>query len=154
MPKLARFTWEAPIRRQAAPIDPYDFPDGTYGHTPDLHTINTPSARVAHRKTAVSMTRHRHGGFRGDDPEAFAAFKDYFGDGATQDEFEEAYQGVWNNEEDFAQNLADDLDSVPGNQSWPCMYIDWSRAADDLFSGDYWSSRVTGSPSIYVFRVI
>lgn len=48
----------------------------------------------------------------------------------------EAYQGQFNSDEEFAQNLADDLGLVPDDLSWPCSCIDWERAARELLQ-DY-----------------
>ena len=45
---------------------------------------------------------------------------------------EEAYQGVYNSDEDFAQNLADDLGLIPSEYSWPASCIDWDQAAREL----------------------
>jgi antirestriction protein len=90
---------------------------------------------------------------------AFGAFRSYHGehyvllddDGVAQ--FEEAYQGEHDSEEDFAQQLADDLGLVDESAAWPNSYIDWERATRELFMGDYWSARSTGS-TVYVFRSV
>lgn len=56
---------------------------------------------------------------------------------------EEAYQGEYQNDEEFAEELADQLGLIPENNSWPNSYIDWERAARDLmmdyfeYSGHY-----------------
>lgn len=66
------------------------------------------------------------------------------------DEFREAYQGEHESREDFAQELAEELGSVPADYSWPASYIDWTRAARDLFM-DYADVPAAGG-GIYVFR--
>ena len=53
------------------------------------------------------------------------------------DNFEDAYCGEWNSEEDFAQHIIDecyDLDRIMGSLSG---YFDYKRFADDLFMSDY-----------------
>ena len=52
---------------------------------------------------------------------------------------EELYQGEYDNDEDFAYQLADDLGLVPEGNDWPSSYIDWSAAARDLMM-DYGES--------------
>lgn len=34
--------------------------------------------------------------------------------------------------ETYAQQLAEDIGSIPTEQSWPAYHIDWEAAADDL----------------------
>ncbi len=50
---------------------------------------------------------------------------------------EEAYVGSFNSDEEFAQNLADDLGLVPDDLSWPCNCISWPDAARELMMSDY-----------------
>ncbi len=45
---------------------------------------------------------------------------------------EELYQGQYDSDEDFAYQLADDLELVPQGNDWRNSYIDWERAARDL----------------------
>ena len=52
------------------------------------------------------------------------------GDGL--DSMEEAYQGQYDSDVDFAQSLAEDLGEIPKDFSWPTSYIDWEWAAKDL----------------------
>lgn len=66
--------------------------------------------------------------------------------------FEESYQGEWDSREDYAQELAEDLDLLPKDSAWPASYIDWTRAARDLFM-DYADAPAPGG-GIYVFRSI
>ena len=53
--------------------------------------------------------------------------------------FYEAYAGVWDNDKDFAQNLADDMGFEQSNE-WPHSCIDWDQAARELLMFDYWES--------------
>jgi antirestriction protein len=89
------------------------------------------------------------------DADAFAAYCSHVGADFKEDtisDFEEAYNGEWDSREDFAQELADDLGLVPDEQPWPLSYIDWERAARDLFM-DYFDAPAPGG-RIYVFRSI
>lgn len=86
--------------------------------------------------------------------EAFAAYASHVGaEYATVEDFEEAYAGEWSSEEEFAQDLAEQLGTVPEDAAWPASYIDWERATRDLFLTDYWSTTDSAG-SIYVFRTI
>lgn len=46
--------------------------------------------------------------------------------------FEEAYQGEWDSDEDFAQSMAEESGEVPTNTHWPHYCIDWEYAAREL----------------------
>jgi antirestriction protein len=45
---------------------------------------------------------------------------------------EEAYQGTYDSDEEFAQELAEEIGAVNHSASWPNNCIDWERAARDL----------------------
>lgn len=45
---------------------------------------------------------------------------------------EEAYQGQYKDDEDFAQELADQIGAIDRHLSWPHTCIDWTRAAREL----------------------
>ena len=45
---------------------------------------------------------------------------------------EEAYQGQYDNDEDFAYQLADECGQIDHMATWPQNCIDWERAARDL----------------------
>jgi antirestriction protein len=90
-----------------------------------------------------------------DEPAAFAAWASDTGakvDADAPDAFTDAYCGEYASETDFAQELAEELGTVPTNYSWPASYIDWERAARDLFMSDYASSD-TADYGVYVWRV-
>lgn len=56
-------------------------------------------------------------------------------------DFEEAYCGEWNSEQEFAEDLAVNtglLDEMPDHLQ---VYFDWQMWARDLFMTDYWSSN-------------
>lgn len=85
---------------------------------------------------------------------AYAAWCSYTGGDCTDssiDPFRDGYCGEWDTEEEFAQDLAEDLGAIPKDYSWPASYIDWERATRDLFSGDYWSADADGG-RVWVFR--
>ena len=62
-------------------------------------------------------------------------------------DFEEAYCGEWNSEQEFADNLADEMGIIEDmGRINLAQYFDYEKWARDLFLGDYWSSNG------YVFR--
>lgn len=46
--------------------------------------------------------------------------------------FQEAYQGEFSSDEDFAQSFAEEIGAIDGNASWPNNCIDWEMAAKEL----------------------
>jgi len=73
------------------------------------------------------------------DHEAIAAFIDWYGSW-DEEKFDESYNGQFDSEMEFAQQLADDLgylDQMP--ESIRC-YFDYEKFARDLFIGDYYYS--------------
>jgi len=65
-------------------------------------------------------------------------------------EFENAFSGVWDDEADFAHELADSCGLVP--DGYAGRYFDYEAFERDLFLGDYWSARISGG--VAVFRAI
>jgi len=57
---------------------------------------------------------------------------EYCKQGYSLADMDEAYQGEYNSDEDFAQNLAEDLGAVDKDLTWPMYCIDWERAAREL----------------------
>lgn len=51
---------------------------------------------------------------------------------ATSSEVEEAYCGAFNSDEEFAQDMAEQLGSMQENAQWPYSCIDWEHAAREL----------------------
>lgn len=89
---------------------------------------------------------------------AVAAWMDHEGreivewDAPTRDEFTDAYCGEYETDEDYAQQLAEDLDYLSErNLTWPFTHIDWQAAAEELFSTDNYSTPAPGG-GVYVFR--
>ena len=52
--------------------------------------------------------------------------------GIDPENIEEAYQGQYSSDKDFAQQLAEDLGDLKDNVSWPYTCIDWEQAAHEL----------------------
>lgn len=71
--------------------------------------------------------------------EAFCAYASNVGyEHADAEGFQECYQGEFRSEEEFAEQLAEDIGAVDRNATWPNNHIDWEAAARDLFCGDYY----------------
>jgi|TARA_Y100000310_G_scaffold282497_1_gene303788 antirestriction protein len=54
--------------------------------------------------------------------------------------FEEAYQGQWPNDEEFAQQMAEDCGLINESATWPNNCIDWEYASRELMY-DYSEER-------------
>lgn len=50
----------------------------------------------------------------------------------TCDNYEEAYNGEYRDDETFAKDMADQVGAVPEGLTWPCDCIDWEQAANQL----------------------
>jgi len=83
--------------------------------------------------------------------EAFGAYACYVGqDYATSEGFEEAYNGEWNSEEEFGEDLMGECHEIPEHLEF---YIDYSKFTRDLFINDYFSAE-SSNGSVFVFRHI
>jgi antirestriction protein len=51
---------------------------------------------------------------------------------AKSEDAEEAYQGEYNSDEDFAQEMAEQLGEIDKDAKWPHSCIDWEFAAKEL----------------------
>jgi len=64
------------------------------------------------------------------------AVKAYISLGIESDDgiadFEESYNGEFSSDEEFAQNLAEELDEIDKDAKWPNNCIDWELAAREL----------------------
>lgn len=81
--------------------------------------------------------------------EAWALYAEHIGlEYATKDSFDDAYQGQWDSEEDFAEDLASETMEIPEHLRF---YIDYEKFARDLFISDYFSADGEGR-KVYVFR--
>lgn len=54
--------------------------------------------------------------------------------GIPADEVGEAYAGTARTDEEFAENLANELGLIPDNVEWPMTHIDWESAAASLMA--------------------
>jgi len=61
-------------------------------------------------------------------------------------DFEEAYSGEWNSEQEFAEDLAVNTGLFDGVPDHIQLYFDWDKWTRDLFMTDYWSYDA------YIFR--
>jgi len=70
----------------------------------------------------------------GYDEDGLRAFEAYEADedNLTLDNFEEAYQGKYDCDEHFAQDLAEGIGNTPNTNEWPYHCIDWGQAAKEL----------------------
>ena len=58
----------------------------------------------------------------------------------TLDAIQESYSGAHESDEEFAQDMADNMGAIDENQTWPNNYIDWKSASRDLMY-DYFESN-------------
>ncbi len=81
--------------------------------------------------------------------EAYAAYAGFIGeDYATEEHFQEDYQGEWDSEEKFAEDLAEETMNIPEHLQF---YIDYEKLANDLFINDYFSAKASNC-NVFVFR--
>lgn len=71
------------------------------------------------------------------EPSDMEAFRAYLSNGYDFDEdavenFQDAYQGEYGSNIEFAQELADQIDAIPEDLPWPISCIDWDHAAREL----------------------
>ncbi len=55
-----------------------------------------------------------------------------FETGDSLENFEEAYSGKFDSNEDFAQNMAEEIGAINRDASWPNNCIDWEQAAREI----------------------
>lgn len=85
---------------------------------------------------------------------AFAAYADNVGqDYATAEDFEESFNGEWDDEKDFAYDLAESIGLLEGMPDSLQGYFNWESWTRDLFMGDYYSVEAPGY-RVFVFRSI
>ena len=83
--------------------------------------------------------------------EAFAAWHSGMSgevDNDAVEAFQDAFAGIYDSEEDFAQQFAEDIGAIPDNLPWPLSCIDWEHAARELMY-DYGSEPVSGGVAIW-----
>lgn len=77
------------------------------------------------------------------DPEVIEAYADNIGGDIEADtvrDAEEAYTGKYNSDEDFAEDMAEQLGYMKEAKSWPFNCIDWDHAARELMY-DYFENN-------------
>jgi len=80
--------------------------------------------------------------------EVVSAFLDM---GRILDEIEDSYDGTWESEEDFTENLLDSCGMFSEIPEWAVYYFDLEAYTKDLFMTDYTSVR-TSDYQYMVFR--
>lgn len=106
----------------------------------------SPADAAARWEVLAQIPEHDRGAFA-----AYVGLATGTGDlGDYVSAFEDAYCGEWGSREEYAENLAEDIGAVDPHASWPNVYIDWGRAARDLFLDYYDVPAPDGG--IYVYR--
>lgn len=82
--------------------------------------------------------------------EAYVVLIDYMGsfESTTEDVFNEVYQGQWDSEVNFTEQIADEIMEIPKNISF---YFDYEKFSNDLFINDYLSVE-SSSGGYHIFR--
>ena len=79
-----------------------------------------------------------------DEKEAFLTYCNHMGydidESIPYDSFQEAYQGDYSSDEEFAQEMAENIGAMPEGHNWPSYCIDWEWAARELMF-DYFSDN-------------
>jgi antirestriction protein len=82
---------------------------------------------------------------------AYAAYANNIGEQyAAADGFEESFNGTHASEQEFAEQLIDDVGGAESG-SLAERYFDYEAFTRDLFMGDYWSDPAPGG-GVFVFR--
>lgn len=77
-----------------------------------------------------------------DEQDAFEAYIEYEGRGATIEKFRDAYTGHFDSPEEFAEDLYYNTGMMEGVPDWVCGSIDWSSIWRNLrCAGDYWENK-------------
>lgn len=80
--------------------------------------------------------------------EAFAAWLQGEANSGAVSDFGDVFQGIYDSERDFAQQVADDIGALEDDVAWPHDCIDWERATRELMY-DYGSEPVSGGVAIW-----
>ena len=86
-----------------------------------------------------------------DDREAYRLACEDQGQTIDEDGFRETYCGLFKDGEDYAQELAEELGSVPAGLAWPLNCIDWASAWRDLTFDGYREEPCSGG-WVHIFR--
>ena len=88
-----------------------------------------------------------------DEREAYRMDGENQGQTIDEDSFREAYCGCYSSGEDYAQELAEELGSIPKDAGWPLTCIDWESAWRDL-THDGYREEPCSSGGFHIFRSI
>ena len=86
-----------------------------------------------------------------DDREAYRLECENQGQTIDEDSFRETYCGCHGSGEQYAQELAEDTDSIPAQLAWPLTCIDWESAWREL-TYDGYREEDCGSGGVHIFR--
>lgn len=101
--------------------------------TPCMDALDEDEAETANEEMANEETLIEWATANGNDAEAVLAYFELQRDvDYTIESFEDAYTGRYDSDEDFAQEMAEDLGLIDANASWPNNCIDWEYAASEL----------------------
>lgn len=87
-----------------------------------------------------------------EEKEDFQAFSNYYGEGATIEQFRDSYRGRWDSEEAFVEDWVDSiglLDSIPEELRY---YFDYEKYTQDLFINDYVSTEIPNDYRVAIFE--
>ena len=86
-----------------------------------------------------------------DEREAYRLACEDQGQTIDEDSFRETYCGTYSSGEDYAQELAHELGSIPEDAAWPLTCIDWESAWREL-TYDGYREEDCGSGGVHIFR--
>ena len=86
-----------------------------------------------------------------DEREAYQLECENQGQTIDEDSFRETYCGCYSSGEDYAQELAEELGSIPEGAGWPLTCIDWESAWREL-TYDGYREEDCASGGVHIFR--
>lgn len=85
----------------------------------------------------------------GSEGDVFSKYCDHIGQAVTAEEFNDAYQGTFDSEADFAEDFYEQTGQMPTDSL--VSYIDWDRVWYGVFSCDGWFSIYLGAGEFAIF---
>ena len=86
-----------------------------------------------------------------DEREAYRLECEDQGQTIDEDAFRSAYCGCYSSGEEYAQELAEEIDSIPARLAWPLTCIDWQDAWREL-THDGYREEACSSGGVHIFR--
>lgn len=83
--------------------------------------------------------------------EAFKVYVEWYGDGWSEEDFQDRFCGIYDSENDYAYELVDELGYLDEMPEHLRHYFDYDSFAHDLFIDGYTSEDVSGG-KVAVFR--